>query len=217
MKKRFKPATLSWAIMAFALVTGIGTFVGGTMWGRSEPSERGSLIGDIAEYHQIYSREHRHFLKVPANQVEETMAWLGDHVGRNIKAPDLAAAGLRFAGSRMLVINGGQVAELIYARDDGLSVALCISRTPGDNAALNVEQLGLQRAASWIKGGIAFVIVGEIDRHTAETLAVLVGAQIAISEGNTSRAVLADLQRTVAAIVSDAPHSPPPNPVRLER
>ena len=148
------------------------------MWGRSEASERGSLIGDIAEYHQIYSREHRHFLRIPANQVEEVMAWLSGHVGRNVEAPDLAAAGLRFAGGRILVINGGQVAELIYARQYGLPIALCISRTPGDNTALNVEHMGLQRAASWVKGGIAYVVVGEIDRPMAETLAALVRAEI---------------------------------------
>jgi anti-sigma factor RsiW len=211
MIAHFKPATrLIWAIMAFAVVTGIGTFIGGTMWGRSEPSKQESLIDDIAEYHQIYSREHRHFLKVPANQVEETMAWLDDHVGRNITAPDLAAAGLRFAGGQMLVVNSSQVAELIYARDDGLPIALCVSRTPGDNTALNVEHMGLQRAASWVKSGIAYLVVGEFDGPTAKTLAALVGAQIEISESNTSRTDLADLQRTVAEIVSDAHYSPSP-------
>jgi anti-sigma factor RsiW len=211
MNRRFERATrLTWAIMVLAMVTGIGTFIGGTMWGRSEPSERQSLIDDIAEYHQIYSREHRHFLKVPANQVEEPMAWLRDHVGRNIEAPDLTAAGLRFAGGRMLVINGGKVAELMYGRDDGLLVAVCISRTPGDNAALNVKHLGLQRAASWISGGLIYVVVGEFDAPTAKTLAALVGAQIEISESNTSRADLADLQRTVAEIVSDAHYSSSP-------
>jgi len=201
MNKRFKPATLSWAIMAVAFVAGIGAITGGSVWGRSEPS--GRLIDDIAEYHQIYSREHRHFLKVPAVQTEEIMAWLDDHVGHNIKAPDLAAAGLRFAGGQMLVINSGQVAELIYARDDGLPIALCVSRTPGDNTALNVEHMGLQRAASWVKSGIAYLVVGEIDRPMAETLAALIGAQIDIDEGTTPR------QRSVAAIVSDAPPSPP--------
>jgi len=211
MIAHFKPANrFSWAIVALALAAGIGALVGGTVWGHSEPSERQSLIDDIAEYHQIYSREHRHFLKVPANQVEELMAWLRDHVGRNIEAPDLTAAGLRFAGGRMLVINGGKVAELMYGRDDGLLVAVCISRTPGDNAALNVKHLGLQRAASWISGGLIYVVVGEFDGPTAKTLAALVGAQIEISESNTSRTDLADLQRTVAEIVSDAHYSPSP-------
>jgi anti-sigma factor RsiW len=179
MNEHAKPAArLSWAIVALALATGIGAFVGGTMWGRGEPSERDSLIDDIAEYHQIYSREHRHLVEVPAAQGEELMAWLGDHVGRKIEAPDLAAAGLRFAGGRMLVINSGPIAELMYTRDDGLPVALCISRTPWQNAPLNVEKRGRQRAAFWVRGGFAYVVVGEIDRPTAEALAALVGAQI---------------------------------------
>jgi anti-sigma factor RsiW len=171
-------ARLSWVAVALALAVGVSAFAGGTMWGRGELSERESLIDDIAEYHQIYSREHRHLVEVPADQVEELMAWLGDHVGRNVEAPDLAAAGLRFAGGRMLVINGGPVAELMYTRNDGLPVALCIARISGGNAPLNVERRGRQRAAIWIKGGFAYVVIGEIDHRTAEALAALVGAQI---------------------------------------
>jgi anti-sigma factor RsiW len=175
----FKPAArLGWASAPLALVAAIGVFVAATIWDRGDRSECEALIDDIAEIHQVYSRAHRHVLKVPADQVQELMAWLGNHVRRNVEAPNLAAAGLRFAGGRMLVINGGQVAELYYARDDGLPIALCIAPMPGRNAPLNVEQRGEQRAAYWVKGGFAFIVVGEIDRRTAETLAALVGAQI---------------------------------------
>jgi anti-sigma factor RsiW len=179
MDKHTKPAArFGWAVAALTLATGVGALVGGSLWSRGELSERAALIDDIAEYHQIYSREHRHFLKVPAGQVAALMAWLGDRIGHAVGVPDLAAAGLRFAGGRMLVINGRPVAELMYTRDDGLPIALCIAQMAGDNAPLNVERQGLQRAASWIKGGFAYVVVGEIDRPTAEALAALVGAQI---------------------------------------
>ena len=179
MDKHFKTtARLGLAIVALTLAIGIGAFVGGTMWSRSESSERESLIDDIAEYHQIYSREHRHLVEVPATQGEELMAWLGNHVGRKIVAPDLAAAGLHFAGGRILVVNGSPIAELMYTRDDALPVALCILRTPWHDAPLNVERRGLQRTASWIKAGFAYVVVGEIDDPTAAALAALVGAQI---------------------------------------
>jgi anti-sigma factor RsiW len=179
MDKHVKPAArLNWAAIALALAIGIGAFVAGIMWGRGEPTERESLIDDIAEYHQIYSREHRHYLKIPADRGEELMATLADHVGRKIEVPDLAAAGLRFALGRMLVVNGSAIAELMYTRDDGLPVAICIARMKESDAPLKVEKRGLQRAASWIKGGFAFVVVGEIDRPTAEALAALVVAQI---------------------------------------
>jgi anti-sigma factor RsiW len=172
-------ARLNWAMAAFALAIVAGAFIGGIMWGRGESSERESLIDDVAEYHQIYSREHRRLVKAPTTQGEEQlMASLADHIGRKIETPDLTAAGLRFAGGRMLVVNGRPIAELIYVRDDGLSVALCIARIAGKNAPLSIEQRGLQRTASWIKDGFTYVVVGELDRPTAERLAALVAAQI---------------------------------------
>jgi anti-sigma factor RsiW len=176
--KRFGAAVRhGWAVAA-SLAVIVAAFGGGATWGSRAPSARSDLIDEVAEYHQIYSREKRHLVEVPADQIEELTAWLGERVGRDIKVPDLAAAGLRFAGGRMLVINDQPVAELMYTRAQGLPIALCVSRMPGGDEPTSIEQRGPQRAASWITGGYAYLVVGEIDGSTAENLAARIAAQI---------------------------------------
>jgi anti-sigma factor RsiW len=78
----------------------------------------------------------------------------------------------------MLVINERPVAELMYTRDQGLPIAVCISRFESEPWPITVEQRGAQRVASWIIDGYAYLVVGEIDDTTAQDIAERVAAQI---------------------------------------
>jgi hypothetical protein len=73
---RFRPR-VDWGLAA-SLVAVITAFGGGAMWGGRAPSERADLLEEVAGYHQIYSRETRHLVEVPADQIEELTAWLGE-------------------------------------------------------------------------------------------------------------------------------------------
>ena len=162
-------AHYGWAIAA-SLAAAV-TFGGGVMWGGKAPSERADLLDEVAGYHEVYSRETTHLVEVPASQSEQLTAWLGERVGREIKVPDLADAGLRFAGGRMLVVNDRPVSELMYTRAEGLPIAICVTRIDGAPWAMGVERHDGLRIASWAKDGYAFIVVGEIDDATAKDLA----------------------------------------------
>jgi anti-sigma factor RsiW len=166
-----------WAVAA-SLAVLVAAFGGGVAWGSRAPSAHAELINEVASYHQFHSREKRHLVEVPADQIEEMMAWMGGHLGRAIDVPDLRAAGLHFAGGRMFVVNNRPVAELMYTRDRALPVGICLTRMDGDPAPLSIEQHGAERVASWITGGYAYVVVGDIDHPTAENLAARVAAQL---------------------------------------
>src|SRR5260221_8655550 len=137
-------AVPGWAI-ATSLAAVIVGFGGGVSWSVKAPSERAELIEDVVEYHEFFSRETQHLVEVPADQMEELTAWLGERVGRDIKVPDLTVAGLRFAGGRMLVVNDHPVAALMYTRDEGLPIALHVSRIQGGDKGISFEQRGAQR------------------------------------------------------------------------
>jgi anti-sigma factor RsiW len=166
-----------WAIAA-SLAAAIVGFGGGVTWGGTTPSERADLIDEVASYHQLYSRETKHLVEVPADQVDHLTAWLGQRLNRKLEVPDLATAGLRFAGGRMLVVNDRPVAELMYTRDHGLPIGICVTQIAADTAPISVEQRGEERVASWITGGYAYVVVGEIDDATARDIAQRVATQI---------------------------------------
>jgi anti-sigma factor RsiW len=76
----------------------------------------------------------------------------------------------------MLVVSDHPVAALMYVRDEGLPVALHVSRVEGGDKGISIEQRGAQRVAFWITDGYAYLLVGEIDGPTAEGLAALVAA-----------------------------------------
>ena len=167
----------SWTI-ATSLAAVIVGFGAGVTWGGRTPSERAELIDEVASYHQLYSRETRHLVEVAADQVDDLTAWLGQRLDRKLELPDLATAGLRFAGGRMFVVNDRPVAELMYTRDHGLPIGICVTQIAADTAPVSVEERGRERVASWITGGYAYVVVGEIDDPTAQGIARRVAAQM---------------------------------------
>jgi anti-sigma factor RsiW len=165
-----------WAIAAS--IAAVIMFGSGVMWGGRAPSERTDLVDEIAGYHQVYSRETTHLVEVPASQTEQLTAWLGERLDHEVNVPDLADAGLHFAGGRMLVINDRPVAELMYTRAHGLPIAVCVTRIEGKPWSMGVDQRGALRVASWAKDAYAYVVVGEIGDEQARDLAWRVKVQI---------------------------------------
>lgn len=165
-----------WAVAASlaALVAGFG----GDIWGGRAPSAREELISEAADYHHFHSRDTGHLVEVPAERGEELTAWMRQHLQRDVKAPDLTAAGLHFAGARMFVIDDRAVAEMIYTRDRGLPIGVCVTRMDGAASPIAVEQRGAERLASWIADGYAYVVVGEIDDPAARDIARRVAVQM---------------------------------------
>jgi anti-sigma factor RsiW len=176
LRRSWRQRRNGWAVAA-SLAAVVGGFGGGAMWGSRATSAHAELIDEVAAYHAFHSRESRHLVEVAADQKEELTAWMGGHLGRAIDVPDLGAASLHSAGGRMFVVNERPVAEFMYTRDGGLPVGICISPMGGNPVPLTSEQHGAERVASWIAGGYAYVVVGEIDGPTAKNLAALVAAQ----------------------------------------
>jgi anti-sigma factor RsiW len=166
-----------WAVAA-SLAAIVAAFGGGAMWGGRAPAARAELIDEVAGYHQVHSRETRHLVEVPADQLDHLMAWLGQRLEHKLVVPDLTTVGLRFVGGRLDVADGRPLAVLMYTREQGLPIGICITRMAGSSAEVTVEQRGAQRVASWIMGGYAYLVVGEIDDPTAENLAARIAAQI---------------------------------------
>jgi anti-sigma factor RsiW len=168
----------TWGLATAASIAAMVMFGVGAMWGGRAPSERDGLLDEIAGYHEVYSRETAHLVEVPDSQAEQLTAWLGERLDHEIKVPDLADAGLHFAGGRMLVVNDRPVAELMYTRARGLPVAVCVTQIDGKPWSMVVEQHGALRLASWAKDAYAYVVVGEIGDAQALEIAWLAKTRI---------------------------------------
>ena len=167
---------VAWA-MAASLAAAIFGFGGGAYWAGHAASAQEELLNEIAEYHEVFARETKHLVELGPEHADELFAWLGDRLGRNITAPDLTAAGFRFAGGRMLVVGGKPVAELMYTRENGRPIAFCITHSEGKPAAMRIDERGHLRLASWNDGRHTFVVVGEMDRPALQRVASFAAAQ----------------------------------------
>lgn len=165
------------ALAAACLVAGLVGFGGGKL--SSLPgSARDSLLDEVAEYHAVFSREDAHLVEVSAANSAELQDWLGQRLGRSLPPPDLSKLGLSFAGGRMLVIDGKPVGELMYVRQSGPPVALCVTRMAGAAEPLRVDTRQDLRLASWTDGQHAYVAVGLLDAQAVTDVAEMAAAQL---------------------------------------
>src|SRR5205807_886539 len=87
-----QPRTRAFLRCGAALAASVGlaiiAFGGGATWaGRQTMYD--DLVDEVASYHQIYSRETRHLVEVPADQADHLAAWLGKRLERKLVVPDL--------------------------------------------------------------------------------------------------------------------------------
>jgi anti-sigma factor RsiW len=173
-----RPGRLYGLVLALSLATAIVGFGGGALWAGGKSSPRAELLAEVAENHAIYSREKRHLVEVPAEEVEHLKAWLGQRLARNLDVPDLTAAGLHFAGGRMIIVDGRPVGQLMYTRHEGLPIGICLTRMSDRPSPINVEQRGALQLASWDDGSYRYVVVGEMDDDAIRDIAERVKSQL---------------------------------------
>jgi anti-sigma factor RsiW len=178
---RFRPGALlsryGLAIAACLLMGMIG-YTTAAFWPGLVVPERTRIFTEIAEDHAVYSRETVHLVEVPANQTDHLKAWLGKRVNRTLIIPDFRAAGLTFAGGRLVVLDGAPVAELMYTRENGLPIAFCILSSEGKPGKIQAERRGGIYLSGWDDGSHSYVVVGEADSNTIRDLAVRARRQL---------------------------------------
>jgi anti-sigma factor RsiW len=166
-----------WAAAA-CLAMGLVGYGAGAYWPGLIHSDRDHILSEVAQNHSIYSRETVHLVEVPASQTDHLKAWLGKRVNGTLVIPDFKAAGLTFAGGRLVVLDGEPVAELMYTRDNGLPIAFYVLSHGGKPDAVTVEQRGAINLATWDDGAHAYIVVGEGTPAMIRDLALLARKQL---------------------------------------
>jgi anti-sigma factor RsiW len=154
------PLALAASIAMLVIGLGAGLFIGGRAPVSLGFGER--LLGEVADYHVVYARETEHLVEVPASQREHIEAWLGEHLHRSLRVPDLGDRGLTFEGARLLVVDGRSVAQLLYAApgDEHHPLALCIAGGAESDAPAIVQSREGINLAAWRAGGYFYVLAG---------------------------------------------------------
>jgi anti-sigma factor RsiW len=150
-------------VLAF-LVGGATGWFGRGVLATAVPASQ-TVAAEALEAHKLYIAEVRHPIEVPA-EASHLVPWLSRRVGSTLRAPDLAAFGLKLMGGRLLPWQPGKpAAMLMYESASGERYTLYCARTAGPETALHYNVVGPVAAVYWGDGDLGFVVSGPADRE----------------------------------------------------
>ena len=134
----------------------------------------------VAAYQALYSAETLASVDFDLTAQQRQLRAVNERVGTNITIADLSSVeGLTFKRAQTLSFKGKPLIQLAFVTDEGQPVALCIIAKPGvGNASMAETELEGMKAASWIKDGFDFLLIGNAPAETISKSASAFSARI---------------------------------------
>lgn len=107
------------------------------------------------------------------------MDWFSAHLGTAVEIPALGSVGLSLVGGRLLAMEEGPVAQLLYEDLHGrkLTLGLAIQRIE-ERPTIRMASLDGLSAGYWQEGELGVAVVSETPQDQLMTIAAAVEAQI---------------------------------------
>src|SRR5580700_3960350 len=140
----------------------------------AEPSVFQSFTLDALDAHRLYVVEVRHPVEVPGSERAHLQQWLTKRCGWDVRAPELAANGLKLVGGRLLPGPTGPASFLMYEGASGERYTLYASRAKTDTAQMRYTAAENSGAMYWSEDGVGYVLSGPTDQDRLHQLARLV-------------------------------------------
>jgi len=144
----------------------------------SSPGAVASVItADAIAAHRTFSVEVRHPVEVDAGQEAHLVQWLSKRLGRPLIVPDLAAAGFRLMGGRLLPAEDGPAAQFMYENGNSERLTLYLRTGIGGETAFRYHEEGGIGAFYWSDEGFGYAIAAKADRDLLLRIAEIVYQQ----------------------------------------
>jgi anti-sigma factor RsiW len=135
------------------------------------------VTADAIAAHRTFAVEVRHPVEVDAGQEAHLVQWLSKRLGRQLVVPDLAAAGFRLIGGRLLPAEDGPAAQFMYENDKTERLTLYLRSGIGGETAFRYHEDGGIGAFYWSDEGFGYAITAKADRDLLLRIAELVYQQ----------------------------------------
>jgi anti-sigma factor RsiW len=135
------------------------------------------ITADAITAYRTYSVEIRHPVEVDAGQEAHLVQWLSKRLGRQLVVPDLASAGFRLMGGRLLPAEDGPAAQFMYENGNAERVTLYLRAGVGGETAFRYHQEGGIGAFYWSDEGFGYAITAKADRDLLLRIAEIVYQQ----------------------------------------
>ena len=135
------------------------------------------VTADAIAAHRTFSVEVRHPVEVDAGQEAHLVQWLSKRLGRQLVVPDLASAGFRLMGGRLLPAEDGPAAQFMYENGNGERLTLYLRVGIGGETAFRYHEEDGIGAFYWSDEGFGYAIAAKADRNLLLRVAEIVYRQ----------------------------------------
>ena len=149
------------ALAAFVVGGGVGWVVHGAA---ATPSAIQNLTVEALDAHRLYVVEVRHPVEVPGVERAHLQQWLTKRCGWDVRAPELAANGLKLVGGRLLPGPAGPASFLMYEGASGERFTVYSAKAHAETTQMRYSAHGNESALFWADRGVAYVVSGGSDR-----------------------------------------------------
>lgn len=163
----------------------VGGSVGWTARGvAAAPSAFQDLTVHAFEAHKLYVVEVRHPVEVAGSERNHLQQWLTKRCGWAVRAPELATAGLKLVGGRLLPGSGGPASFLMYESASGERFTIYTAKSDAAATQMRYAAQGKESSLFWADDGVAYAVVSTgIDRGRLTQIAQAVYDQMEKSGG----------------------------------
>jgi len=169
------------AAVCLIALGGIAGWAGRDLTGPATSSPPGSvarvITADAIAAHRTFSVEVRHPVEVDSGQEVHLVQWLSKRLGRPLIVPDLAAAGFRLMGGRLLPAEDGPAAQFMYENGNSERLTLYLRTGIGGETAFRFHEEGGIGALYWSDEGFGYAIAAKADRELLLRIAEIVYQQ----------------------------------------
>lgn len=164
MLSQDRAAGRSWAAMAAAAAIAAFVVGGAAGWmargaSAAAPSRFDVFASEALDAHKLYVVEVRHPVEVPGSERAHLQQWLTKRCGWAVRAPELAAAGLKLVGGRLLPGSAGPASFMMYESASGERFTIYTAKSDAEATQMRFAAEGNESTLFWADDGVVYVVV----------------------------------------------------------
>ncbi len=169
--------TAAAAVLLLAVGAGAGWMARGF---QTPPAEGLQALGQEASAsYAVFAPDRARPVEIRAEDRAQLAAWTSRRLGRPVAIPDLAAAGYRFMGGRVVATEHGPAALFMYDDDQGKRLVMLARPMKADAEAPMTPHAGHGvHGFSWSDDGLGYSLVGDDDPAALHPVADIARRQI---------------------------------------
>lgn len=159
-QRRRIPWRIAASVLAAVLIGGVG---GWNLRDATEGPGSGlaALAKEAATSYQVYAADPTRPVELPAADSVQLVSWISQRLARPIALPDLASAGYRFMGGRLIATEHGPAGLFLYDDAQGTRIAIMVRpmAKKGD-LPMSAHNLAGVSGYAWADQGLGYSLTG---------------------------------------------------------